>query len=337
MSTTHTDIATAVRQINAAHDTAFALRRRFESGEQGAFQLEDRDGARFVLKWQADESDAGALPAIIPVLDSLRAAGYPIPRYVLHGVLDAPRGRYSIQEQLPGRSGRTLSDQAVTQALALNELQAGRAAGLLGRTAPFPAFAPGAAAQVSGAFEPWRDYLPRLTLRGGDGFCHLDAMRAYSPDTAALLARLQDYVATHAGRLEAAPATDVVHFDFSPSNILVAVAGPYGGPDRHITGVVDWEGLVPGDRAFDLATLLYYAGYCAGTSGTRDRIWPRALDLVDAPTFGLYLCHMVHRQTDWSIRHHDAHTIAAVLRVAASVLGDVASRTGQPPSVTTPA
>jgi hypothetical protein len=95
---------------------------------------------------------------------------------------------------------------------------------------------------------------------------------------------------------------------------------------------------VPGVRAFDLAKFLYYGyygGYYSGSSGMSDRIWARALDLADAQTFCLYLCHMVHRQTDWSIRHHDAHTIAAVLRVAARILGDVASRTGHTLSVTT--
>ena len=40
---------------------------------------------------------------------------------------------------------------------------------------------------------------------------------------------------------------DVVHYDFSPHNVLV--------DDDRITGVVDWDGATNGDAAFDLVTL----------------------------------------------------------------------------------
>src|SRR5262249_29184097 len=158
--------------------------------------------------------------------------------------------------------------------------------------------------------EPWGAWLPRLTLEGGDvlalHFCHLDAMRAHSPRTAALLARLQAYVAAYAPRLAARPAGDVVHFDFGGHNILVAGGG--------VTGGGDWEPY-PGARVFDLATLLFYEGYTADAAATRARVWERALALADAETFGIYLSHMVHRQTDWSIRHHDAAMVEQVLGI----------------------
>src|SRR4051794_3924898 len=162
----------------------------------------------------------------------------------------------------------------------------------------------------------------QLALRGGIGFCQLRAMKAYSPLTARLLDRVQEYIAAHADCLAAAPATDVVHFDFGGSNILV---------DRcRITGVVDWEGLVPGDRAFDLATFLFYDGYYAGISEVREPLWRRALELGDEQTFGIYLCHIIHRQADWSIRHHDAATVGEVLDVCDVVLRDVAERSAYP-------
>jgi energy-coupling factor transporter ATP-binding protein EcfA2 len=166
----------------------------------------------------------------------------------------------------------------------------------------------------------------RLTLEGGDAlglhFCHLAALRARSPRTAALLARLQAHVAAHAPRLAARPARDVVHFDFGGHNILAA-----GG---RVTGVVDWEPY-PGDRVFDLATLLFYEGYTAGAAATRARVWGRALALADAATVGIYLCHMIHRQTDWSLRHDDAATVARVLGTGAAVLRDLDRRLGRSP------
>ena len=145
-------------------------------------------------------------------------------------------------------------------------------------------------------------------------------MRGHSPRTAALLAHLQGYIAAHAPRLAAHPAGDVVHFDFAGPNLLVA-----GG---RITGVVDW-GPLPGDRAFDLASLLFYDGYYADVAATRARIWERALTLVTATTFGIYLAHLVHRQTDWSLRHHDAAMVERVLGIGTAVLHDLVHHRGQ--------
>jgi hypothetical protein len=118
-------LAPVLRQINAAHGTAFVLGARFPRGGHGAVRLRDAAGAGFVLKWQPGAADPGALPAEVPLLDRLRAAGYPIPRYAAWGVLAAPAGRYTVQEQLPGASAWGLRGAALEEALALNDLQAG--------------------------------------------------------------------------------------------------------------------------------------------------------------------------------------------------------------------
>jgi Phosphotransferase enzyme family len=297
-------LAPVLRQINAAHGTAFALGERFPRGGQGVVRLRDAGGAGFVLKWRPGATGLGALPAEVPLLDRLRAAGYPIPRYVAWGVLAAPAGRYTVQEQLPGESAWGLSGAALEDAVALNDRQAGAGAALeaFARAAGLP------------PYEPWHQRLPRLAREGGDGFCLLEPMRRHSPRTAALLARLQGDIADHAAPLAARPARDVVHFDFAGPNILVA-----GG---RITGVVDW-GPLPGDRTFDLASLLFYDGYYADVAATRAQVWGRALALVDAATFGVYLAHLVHRQTDWSLRHHDAAMVERVLGIGAAVLRDL--------------
>ena len=91
-------------QINAAHGTAFALGERFPWGSQGAVGgLRDAAGAGFVLKWKPGAVDLGRLPAELPLLDRLRAAGYPIPRYVAWGVLAGPAE--SLPGATPSRSG----------------------------------------------------------------------------------------------------------------------------------------------------------------------------------------------------------------------------------------
>lgn len=125
-------LAPALRQINAAHGAAFVLGARFPRGGHGAFRLRDAAGAAFVLKWQPGATGLGALPAEVPLLDRLRAAGYPIPRYVAWGVLAAPAGRYTVQEQLPGESAWGLRGAALEEGLALNDLQAGAGPALEG-------------------------------------------------------------------------------------------------------------------------------------------------------------------------------------------------------------
>ena len=297
-----------VERINAVHDLSLKLGERFEKGSQGAFRLHDAGGVGYVLKWKQGERGLGRPELEAPLLERLRSVGYPVPRYVAWGVLDEPVGRYTVQEQLPGKSAWGITGQALEDALALNDRQVDAGGSLLDQ---------GVAAHGRPAYEPWRVLLPRLTLEGGDGFCHLDAMREHSPETAALLGNVQEYVGSNAGLLEARPAQDVVHFDFSGPNILV--------DEGRLTGVVDWAPL-PGDRAFDLATLVFYDGYYADVPSTRERIWARALELADAETFGVYLCHMIHRQTDWSVRHHDAEMVRRVLDVCGAVLRDLAAR-----------
>ena len=84
---------------------------------------------------------------------------------------------------------------------------------------------------------------------------------------------------------------DVVHYDFSPYNILA-------DGDR-ITGVVDWGGVTPRRRrlrprdARVLHLRLRGARRAARRRPAAHR--PRAL--------ALYAAHMVLRQVDWSLRH----------------------------------
>jgi hypothetical protein len=97
--------------------------------------------------------------------------------------------------------------------------------------------------------------------------------------------------------------------------------------DQQISGVVDWDGTCPGDRAFDLVTLLFYSYEQALV---RDTLWQRVLALTDPAATAIYLAHMIHRQVDWSIRHHDRATIDRWLGQARAVLRDIPTRTGCP-------
>jgi aminoglycoside phosphotransferase (APT) family kinase protein len=135
----------------------------------------------------------------------------------------------------------------------------------------------------------------------------LESLRAYSTTTLDLLAALQRIASMHAALV--CPAADIVHFDVNPANILAA-------RDR-ITGVIDWEGAGAGDAAFDLATLLFYA---YDEPEPRARLWQAARARASDEAFALYLAHLILRQVDWSIRHHDAATVRHYLSIASNVL-----------------
>ena len=107
---------------------------------------------------------------------------------------------------------------------------------------------------------------------------------------------------------------DFVHYDFTPANLLCDGAA--------ITGVIDINPpVLAGDRAFDLATLLFYY---YDHDQIRGLLRARLLDLAGPPAASAYLAHMVLRQVDWSLRHHPAAaTTRRYLFLARLVTADI--------------
>jgi Ser/Thr protein kinase RdoA (MazF antagonist) len=110
-------------------------------------------------------------------------------------------------------------------------------------------------------------------------------LERHSDDGAELLRRCRAAVE----RADLRDTGDLVHWDYTTSNVLVA--------DGRVTGIVDWDGALNGDRIFDVATLFYYTR----TPLLRDY----ALEQRDERVFAAYLAHMILRQTGWSIRYHE--------------------------------
>jgi streptomycin 6-kinase len=141
------------------------------------------------------------------------------------------------------------------------------------------------------------------------------ATLAARPDTSDLLATLRR---TADRWLAAVPERDdYVHFDFTLANLLT---------DGHcITGVIDINPpALTGDRAFDLATLLFYL---YDHDDIRDRLHARALELAGDRALRVYLAHMVLRQVDWSLRHHPhARATQHHLRLARLVAAELTAR-----------
>jgi thiamine kinase-like enzyme len=105
--------------------------------------------------------------------------------------------------------------------------------------------------------------------------------------------------------------TDIVHYDFSPANLLL-------NEQQRVVGVVDWEGVRVGDRLFDLATQLFYA---PSDGAVLRRLRRAALERGRRGVLGIYLCHLIVRQVDFSIRHHRPAVVAEWLDHSVGVLG----------------
>jgi Ser/Thr protein kinase RdoA (MazF antagonist) len=232
-----------------------------------AFWLTDRAGTVSLLKIipGAGPEMVSHLGALGVVLHRLRDRGYPAPRF--HAVGHAPGLVFWVQQRLPGSAldrGRDRPDGAalarlLPELLRLNDAQAG-----LG----------------TGARE-WPGLLTQTLTTGGDGYCLHSTLQA-RPDTRGLLQVLRR-IGDRCG--PAIPAADdFVHYDFTLANLLTDGAA--------ITGVIDINPpVLAGDRAFDLATLLFYLyDHDAIRDLLRARLWSWPARRRPGPTSRTWCC-----------------------------------------------
>jgi len=215
------------------------------------------------------------------------ALGYPAPEYVLVGC--SADAAYAIQRALPGQPMQQLPLTLVSDFLALNERQAG---------------------QAHSEAMNWPEPVVHPVLFGGDGFCLLEPMQTYSTTTASMLEVVQATVRRYSDQLF--PQADIVHYDCNPANVLAS--------ETHITGVIDWDGWCAGDRMFDVATMLFYS---YPDPVVRSQLWQVLREHSEPASAAVYLAHLIHRQVDWSIRHHTPATIERWLTIAKAVLADL--------------
>ena len=257
-------------------------------GEVGATEVRDQDGRRLVLKrWPGGDEEGAALRAGIDLVERLRSAGYPAPRYVLAGSFDGQV--MAAQTWVDGRQREDL-DEAMVGRLTELALRHG-----------------GVEVPASDAFGAW---LTGSLLEGCDGYCFHEPLRTHSERTRALLDRIHVIGARTAGRIE--PSTGVVHRDFHHRNVL------WQGDE--VAAVIDWEGVGIGDPAFDLVTLAFGLSVSTGPPRARELPW-RAVERSRPPELlQAYAAHMALRQVDWSIRHRTPEHVEHWLRVGSAAL-----------------
>jgi hypothetical protein len=249
-------------------------------------------GVRLVLEGPAPGGEVGAAYVRWPdgrrslltasrtssaaLVDRARAAGVPTPRHELTARVDGVR--VVVQQRLPGAPPPDLDAGVVRQMLAVND----QLAGVL-------------------AAEPGPRPAELYLTSDGPGFCLHEPLSAFSARTA----RLLEWVRSVGAEGTHMVGDDLVHMDFHPGNVLV--------DHGRLTGVVDWDGAVRGDRHFDLVTLLFHL---RGVAPALAPAVHERLGLLSKRRLRAYWAHMSLRQVDWSIRHHDAATVDRWLDVA---------------------
>jgi Ser/Thr protein kinase RdoA (MazF antagonist) len=257
-------------------------------GEVGATEVRDRDGRRLVLKrWPGGDEEGAALGAGIALVEKLRGAGYPAPRYLVAGSFDGEL--VAMQIWVDGDQREDLSEAMVERLVAL-ALRHGEVR-----------------VPANGEFWAW---LTSSLLEGCDGYCLHEPLRTHSGATRSMLDRIHAIGARTAGRLE--PATGVVHRDFHHRNVL------WQGDD--VTAVIDWEGAGAGDPMFDLVTLAFGLTVATGPPPARELPWRAVAYSRPAGVLQAYAAHMALRQVDWSIRHRTPQDVEHWLRVGRDAL-----------------
>lgn len=279
-----------VQQLNAAHRTTFIAGERFATGEQGAYKLIDAERRRYVLKWQPGTDHLERALYAQAVTEQLRLRDYPAPAYLFIGTTLG--GTYTVQQALPGAPMPRVSLQHLPRILHLQALHAVQAP-------PGP--------------RDWPREVIQTVMQGGKGYCLHGSLQQHSPETASMLRTLQGLVSAYQDRIT--ETNEIVHFDFQAANFLTY--------QDTFSGVVDWEGVCAGDSAFDLATLLFY---CYDDKPARNLLCKHALARRPVQVLSVYLAHLILRQVDWSLRHHEASVSNHYLLRAKGLLAEIASR-----------
>lgn len=281
--------ASIVQEINRSTGRSFSGPKRTPGGESASTFVVSEAHEKLLLKIES-ESRVRAHRRGARVCEHLSRRHYPVPRTVAMGVLSGHA--YSLHTWLQGEPMAPDDGSHVERLLSLVELHTDAA-----RLLEIPP-------------DDWPGSIVDPVLVGGPGFCLLETMREHSEESAQLLTVLQSLVV--ANRLSLQVANDIIHYDYNPANILVDAG--------EVTGVVDWEGVRAGDRAFDLVTLLFYT-YDAPQA--RERIWARLDRLRPRSTIAVYLAHIILRQVEWSLRLHSPALGQHYLNRARAVLRDL--------------
>jgi aminoglycoside phosphotransferase len=261
-------------RITRALDSAFGgqgpwvLEETLQGGSQSAHLVRDSAGVTWVAKLHTD-SPMAHFAAVKERVARLRARGVPAP-----GMAAAAVGTdvLLLLDLLPGVPDPPLTRELVEELLALNAVHEGAG---------------------DGDAVAWRELMAATLTQGLQGYCEHGSLAAFSDESR----RLLDRVTTLGTQVDfdRLPADDLVHYDFHPANFL-SVDG------RHVSGIVDWDAVMDGDRLLDVAMLAFTASWRADVD-VMDHLWSSFFALGDERRRSVAMHHAVLRLVDWLIRH----------------------------------
>jgi len=255
-------------------------------GESGGAWHGTFDGHPVVVK-RGEAEARPRLESISSLMDRLRDRGVPTPSYTL--LDDDGDELVYVQTVLPGAlPRRPMTAQYVEDVVTMSEL--------LADVTDVPRI----------RSYDWPTLLQHSLAIGEDGWCRHEPMRAYSDRTRAIV----EHAEAHGAAMEVAsvPTTDAVHLDLHPANTLV-----HGG---RLSGIIDWDGVLPGDRWFDLVYFAHHVELWRGDDTLTSWLWPMIEAAVPPQRLGTYAAHIALRTVEWQVSRHTAADVERTLTLA---------------------
>ncbi len=208
------------------------------------------------------------------VVEHMRRHGYPTPAWL--GVGTTPTHVWHLMDFVDAAPAPQLTTSLVEQLMAIIELQAGRA------SEPYDHWS-----------YAWRVATGREPAVAGLSGC--------SSTVSALVERVRLLCADAAPPPE---ATDMVHADLNPSNVLVR--------DGAVVALVDIENAGSGTRATDLTTLHWHTFHDA-LDEVRRRLWTSIFTLVGREGATVLVATQILLQLEWPVRLGRHDVVAGVV------------------------
>lgn len=230
------------------------------------------------------------------VVEDMRRRGYPTPACL--GVGATATHVWNLMEFVDADPAPELTLSLVEQLMEIAELQAGQAT----ETHDHWSYA----WRLATGQEHGEDLEPSLTTA-------ISELPKYSPDVSALVERLRRMCVNTPPPPE---APDMVHADFSPSNILVR--------DGAVVAVVDIGNAGSGTRATDLITLQWYT-FQDRLDDARGLLWTRMLDLIGWDQAAVLTATKILTQLEFPIRHGHHDLVPGVVQRGHRALDELAT------------
>lgn len=292
MSDGSSEAETALARFAAVTGEPWVLDRTLPGGR--AVVIRNGPGERFVLKWDQEEAAKQRRRAAVEVARRLASeADWPVP--VLDAV-DEGDWFFVRQELMPGQQLSYLTQVVVDDVVAMVERAGGRAVRDRGRS-------------------DWADELVDTLVEMPDGptqYCDHDHLRRHSDEGRHLIRRIEAIGADLADSRPFTAASDLIHWDLHPGNVLVV--------DGEVSAVIDLDNAKVGDRRFDLVTFALSSALLPADDGVHEHLLTSVRTATSDELWQASVAHLLLRFSNWAIRNDQGDELRYWLESAGGLL-----------------